>query len=85
MKNIVYRNHDRYAIKRLLMEIGAHQLNKECELMKLPFPKRLGLFYIESSDDCVYLVYKYYVGTRKIMKLDRYELPEAGWERVSLE
>jgi|TARA_R110000744_G_scaffold28715_12_gene68927 hypothetical protein len=85
MKNIVYRNHDRYAIKRLLMEIGAHQLTKECELMKLPFPKRLGLFYIESSDDCVYLVYKYYDGTRKVMKLDRYELPEAGWERVSLE
>ena len=85
MKNIVYRNHDRYAIKRLLMEIGAHQLNKECELMRLPFPKRLGLFYIESSDDCVYLVYKYYDGERKVMKLDRFELPEAGWERVSLE
>ena len=85
MKNVVYRNTDRYVIKHLLQEIGAHRLNVECENAKLPFPKRMRLFYLESNDDCTFLKYKYQQGDRAVMKLDRYELPETGWIRVTLE
>ncbi|RKN83514.1 hypothetical protein D7Z94_06765 [Ulvibacterium marinum] len=84
MKNIVFRHADKYVLEHLLKEIGRHRLNEECENMKLPFPKRLGLFYLESNDDCTFLKYKYQQGDHVVMKLDRYALPETGWVRVKL-
>lgn len=85
MKNVVYRNTDKYVISHLLKEIGRHRLNMECENMKLPFPKRLRLFYLESNDNCIFLKYKYQQGDRAVMKIDRYDLPESGWVRVKLQ
>lgn len=84
MYNVVFRNYDRYGIKNLLKEIGPHKLNLECQAKKLSFPKRLSQFYLEANDDCTFLVYKYAAEERKVMKLDRYELPERGWVRVKI-
>lgn len=84
MRNIVFRNHDIYAISHLLKEIGRHRLNMACENMKLPFPKRTRYFYLESNDHCIFLKYKYYEGDKAIMKVERFELPETGWVRVKL-
>ncbi len=84
MNNVVFRNIDKYAISHLLKEIGRHALHKECELLHLPFPKRLRLFYLESNENCTFLKYKYQTGDRAVMKIDRYELPETGWIRVKL-
>ena len=85
MKDIVYRNHDRYAIKHLLAEIGAHKIRMECEAKQLTFPKRLSLFFLEAQDDCTLLKYDYpQKGIWGIMKIDRWELPETGWTRVRL-
>ncbi len=85
MRNVVYRNTDKFVISKLLQEIGRHTLRKECELLRLPFPKRIRLFYLESNADCIFLKYKYQMGDRAVMKLDRYELPESGWVRVKLQ
>ncbi|WP_281541731.1 hypothetical protein [Maribacter aestuarii] len=86
MKDVVYRNYDRYAIKHLLMEIGAHAMRMECERKFLTFPKRLGLFFLEQNDFCTFLRYNYpQKGIISIMKIDRWELPEKGWERVKLQ
>ncbi len=86
ISDIVYRNTDKFVIEKLLQEIGRHTLAKECELKRLPFPKRIRLFYLESNDDCTFLKYRYpRMGERAIMKLDRYGLPEGGWVRVKLQ
>lgn len=85
MKNVVFRHTDKYVLEHLLKEIGRHRLNMECENMKLPFPKRLGLFYLESNDHCTFLKYKYQKGDQAVMKLDRFALPESGWVRVKLQ
>jgi len=85
MKNVVYRNTDKYVISHLLKEIGRHNLSRACENMKLPFPKSLRLFYLESNDDCIFLKYKYQNGDKAVMKIDRYDLPESGWIRVRLQ
>lgn len=84
MKHTVFRNFDKYGIKNLLKEIGAHRLNMECQNLRISTPTRLSLFYIESNDECVFLVYQYPQERTKIMKLDEYELPETGWVRVCL-
>ncbi|MEX0288635.1 MAG: hypothetical protein AB3N14_05955 [Flavobacteriaceae bacterium] len=85
MKAIVYRNYDRFAIKHLLIDIGAHAMRLECDGRKQSFPKRLSLFFLEANDDCTYLKYDYpSQGIRAIMKVDRWELPETGWVRVKL-
>ena len=84
LRSIVFRNFDRYGIKNLLKEIGEHTLRQECELKFYSFPKRLGNFHIEANDHCTFLVYRYNDGEKKVMKLDRYELPETGWVRVKL-
>ncbi|MBT9187766.1 hypothetical protein [Zobellia russellii] len=84
MRNVVYRNSDKFAIEHLLKEIGKHQLMLACENMKLSIPKRLRSFYIESNSDCTFLKYKYLEGDTAIMKIDRYQLPESGWTRVTL-
>lgn len=84
-KNIVYRNYDRYAIKNLLLQIGQHKLNIECQNRKISFPKRLGLFYMESGDFPTVLKYNYpNKGVHSVFIIDRYELPEKGWERIKL-
>lgn len=86
MKDIVFRNYDRYALKNLLKEIGEHNLRMECERKFLSFPKRLAFFYLEHNDDCTFLIYKYpQKGVAKLMKIDRWELPEKGWERFKIE
>ena len=85
MKNVVYRNYDRYVLKHLLVEIGEHTLRMECERKHYSFPKRLGNFFLETNDDCSFLVYRYNDGIKKVMKLDRYEMPEKGWERIKIE
>ncbi|WP_281542397.1 hypothetical protein [Maribacter aestuarii] len=83
MKDIVFRNYDSYAIKHLLVEIGAHALRLECEAKKLNFPRRLGQFFLEQNDFCTFLRYNYpQIGIASIMKVDRWELPEKGWERI---
>ncbi|MCG2459925.1 hypothetical protein K8352_04145 [Flavobacteriaceae bacterium F89] len=85
MKNIVYRNYDRYAIKHLLVDIGEHRINLECRNKHLNFPKRLGLFFIESNDYCTTLKYNYPLrGNCGVMVIDGYDLPESGWVRVVL-
>ncbi|NKI31258.1 hypothetical protein [Croceivirga thetidis] len=85
MKNIVFRNTDRYAIKQLLKEIGAHLLSIECENRKLSFPKRISLFYLEANEFQTILKYKYpSAGVASIIVVDRNDLPEKGWERVEL-
>ncbi len=84
MKQIVFRNFDKYGITNVLKEIGAHRINMECQNLRISTPKRLSLFYIESNDECVFLVYQYPQEKTRIMKLDGYELPETGWVRVCL-
>jgi hypothetical protein len=73
---------DKYAIKRLLMEIGSHRLSKECELKHLPMPKRVRMFFLEQNEDCTLLKYKYQNGEKTVMKVDEFELPETGWVRI---
>ncbi len=86
MNNFVYRNYDRYSIKNLLKEIGAHTMQQECERKRLGLPKRLSAFFIEANEHCTFLKYKYPLGhTSAIMKLDQYELPEKGWERYKID
>ncbi|WP_289060359.1 hypothetical protein [uncultured Zobellia sp.] len=85
MKNVVYRNSDKFAIEHLLREIGKHQLMLACENMKVGVPKRIRLFYLESNSDCTFLKYKYLNGDTAIKKIDRYQLPESGWVRITLE
>ena len=82
MKSITFRHMDKYAIKRLLMEIGQRRLTKECELKQLPMPTRVRMFYLEQNDDCTLLKYKYNRGERIVMKVDEFELPESGWVRT---
>lgn len=83
MKDIVFRNYDRYAIKHLLLEIGHHRLNVECQNRKLNFPKRISLFFLECGDFPTVLRYNYpNLGVHNIMVVDRYSLPEKGWERI---
>lgn len=84
MRTVVWRNHDRFGIKHILQEIGAHRLRMECESKHYPFPKRLGFFFLEANDDCTFLVYRYNDGAKPVMKLDAYALPEKGWERVKV-
>ena len=84
MNNIVFRNKDRYAIKHLLVEIGPNRLNTECENKRYAVPKRLSHFYLEHTDECTFLVYLYLDGAKKVMKLDKYDLPETGWIRVKI-
>ena len=87
MKNIVFRNFDKYAIKHLLTTIGEHTLHKECELKKLQFPKRLSMFFMETSEYHTVLKYVYH-GSREavtVMVIDRYQLPEYGWIRTVLQ
>ncbi|UWX54310.1 hypothetical protein NYZ99_15330 [Maribacter litopenaei] len=85
MKQVVFRNYDRYAIKHLLMEIGHHRLHRECQNRKLNFPKRISLFFLESGDFPTTLKYKYpMIGINTIMVIDRYDLPEKGWERFEV-
>lgn len=85
MKNVVYRNQDKYVLTRLLKEIGEHTLRKHCTLIRVPFPKRLRLFFLESNDECTFLKYNYQQGPRVVMKVDGYELPERGWERIKIQ
>ena len=85
MKNIVYRNYDRFAIKHLLVEIGEHKLNLECQDKHLNFPKRLSLFFIEANDYSTTLKYNYpQKGICVVMIIDGFDLPECGWVRVNL-
>ncbi len=68
-----------------LLKFGRHTLAKECELQRLPFPKRIRPFYLERNEDRTFLKYRYpRMGDRAIMKLDRYGLPEGGWARVKV-
>lgn len=86
MRDVVFRNYDRYAIKHLLKEIGEHRLRTECENKHLSFPKRLALFYIEAGDSNTMLKYTYpQKGTWGLMVIDRYDLPDSGWVRVLLQ
>ncbi|PKA99600.1 hypothetical protein B0O79_3314 [Flavobacteriaceae bacterium MAR_2009_75] len=86
MRDVVFRNYDRYASKHLLKEIGEHRLRMECENKHLSFPKRLALFYIEAGDSNTMLKYKYtQKGTCGLMVIDRYDLPDSGWVRVYLQ
>ncbi len=73
---------DKYIIKRLLMEIGQHRLNMECQQKHLPFPKRIKMFHLEHNEYCTLLRYKYQNGEQTIMKVDEFELPETGWVRT---
>lgn len=84
MRNVVYRHADKYVIIRLLKEIGVYRLESECRLKHLPKPKRVRLFYLEAKEDSIFLKYKYHDGTKAVMKIDSYELPETGWTRVEL-
>ena len=86
MRDVVFRNYDRYAIKHLLKEIGEHRLRTECENKHLGFPKRLALFYIEAGDSNTMLKYNYpQKGVWGLMVIDRYDLPDSGWVRVHLQ
>ncbi|WP_138837779.1 hypothetical protein [Flagellimonas algicola] len=82
MRNTTFKHMDKYAIKRLLLEIGQNRLNRECEQKRLPLPKRVRMFYLEQNANCTLLKYKYQQGERVIMKVDEFELPEAGWIRT---
>lgn len=82
MRRTVFKHMDKYAIKRLLMEIGSHRLSKECELKRLPMPKRVRMFFLEQNEDCTLLKYKYQNGEKTVMKVDEFELPETGWVRI---
>jgi hypothetical protein len=85
-KNVVFRNYDRYAIKYLLLEIGQHKINLECENRQLSFPKRLALFFMEAGDFPTVLKYNYpNKGVRTVIVIDRFELPEKGWEKFELQ
>ena len=82
MRTITFRHMDKFAIKRLLLDIGQSRLAKECELKHLPMPKRVRMFYLEHNEDCTLLKYKYDGGERTVMKVDEFELPESGWIRM---
>ena len=81
MKQVVYRHADKFAIIRLLKEIGAVRLSRECEQKHLPQPKRVRLFYLEANHSCTFLKYKYQQGAQVVMKVDEFQLPETGWTR----
>lgn len=85
-RDVVFRNYDRYAIKFLLLEIGKHKLNLECQNRQLAFPKRISLFYLEVGDFPTVLKYRYpNKGESVVFVVDRFDLPEKGWERVKLQ
>ena len=84
-RSIVFRNYDRYAIKHLLLEIGQHKLNVECQNRHLSFPKRLALFFIEAGDFPTVLKYNFpNKGVCTVIEIGRFDLPEKGWERIKL-
>lgn len=85
MKNI-YRNNDRYAIKKLLIDIGQVGLELECWNRKLHKPHRINLFFLESDEHGTRLKYKYpQKGIATIMDVSRYDLPECGWIRYKID
>lgn len=82
MRDVVFRNYDRYAIKHLLKEIGEHRLRTVGENKHLSFRKRLALFYLEAGGSNSMLKYKYpQKGALGLMVIDRYDLPDSGWVR----
>lgn len=83
---IVYRNNDRYAIKKLLIDIGELDLERECWSRKLHKPRRINLFFLESDEYTASLKYKYpQKGIATIMDISRYDLPECGWIRYKID
>lgn len=84
MTTIVYRHADKFAIIKLLKEIGEHRLQRECRLKHLPKPRRVRLFFIEAFENRTYLKYKYHDGTKMVMPIDGFDIPEIGWTRVEI-
>lgn len=84
MYEMVFRNRDSEAIEKLLVEIGAGKFYAALKNMHLPKPRQISSFYLECNVDCTFLIYKYPNGSRKIMKIDDYTLPEFGWRMIKV-
>ncbi|TMM57160.1 hypothetical protein FEE95_11755 [Maribacter algarum] len=82
---IIYRNNDRYAIKKLLLDIGEPELERECWRRKLHKPRRINLFFLETNEGITSLKYKYpQKGVETIIDVSQYDLPECGWIRYKI-
>jgi len=85
---IVYRNHNRKTIRKLLQEIGKHRYEQALENMKVRYkPLSMEGWYLEACEHYLRLCYQYpskYV--LMLMDVSRFEnIPRQGWERIKKE
>ncbi len=85
---IIYRNHDRNTIRKLLKEIGKHRYELALDNMKVRHkPLSMEGWYLEANEHYLRLCYQY--PSRFILMLmdvSRFEnIPRQGWERIKKE
>lgn len=85
MSNIIYRNRDTKAIRKLLIVIGKHKYEQALMDMKIKHrPLTMEGFYLESNNYCIFLNYRYPIGhVQSIMKVEQFDaIPKNGWELI---